>query len=163
MTPPTTSAAKPATSLMTAIVIAVCVVNVGFAIRFSDPARGPRADDLTRRYGELHTRLAETTRVAYLSDNTESFVGARFALAPVVLDIRFVDFRLGDRVVSSFDLDGLLDSAVNDPPAEVIGDFSDPARLRAFVRELRRAARARGIEVVVKWRRDGLILLSVEG
>lgn len=108
-------------------------------------------------------RLAETARVAYLSDNTGSFVGARFALAPVVLDIRYVDYRLGDRVVSSFDFDGLVEHAANNGRLEVVGDFSDPTRLRACVRELRRAARARDVEVVVRWRRDGLILLSVGG
>jgi len=148
---------------MTAIIIAVCVVNVGFAIRYSNPAKGPRAHDLTRRYSELHTRLAETSRVAYVSDNTANFVGARFALAPVVLDISYVDFRLGDRVISKFDLDDLVENAANDRPVDVVGDFSDPKRLEAFVRELRGTAAPRNVEVVVSWRRDGLILLVVGG
>jgi len=148
---------------MTAIIIAVCVVNVGFAIRYSDPAKGPKVHDLTRRYSEIRTRLAETSRVAYVSDNTANFVGARYALAPVVLDIRYVDFRLGDRVITKFDLDGLVENAVNDRPVEVVGDFSDPRRLEAFVRELRGAAKPRNVEVVVRWRRNGLILLVVGG
>ncbi len=163
MTFPTNSAARPATTLMTAVVVTVCVINVALAIRYSDPAKGPKAHDLTRRYGELHTRLAGTTRVAYFSDNTANFVGARFALAPAVLDIRYVDFRLGDRVISKFDLDGLVENAVNNRPVDVVGDFNDPKQLEAFVRNLRSAAMPRNVEVVVNWRRNGLILLAVGG
>jgi hypothetical protein len=148
---------------MTAVVIMACVVNIGFAIRYTNPAKGPEANGLTQRYGELHDRLAETSRVAYFSDNTVNFVGARFAMAPVVLDIRYVDFRLGDRVVSRFDLDGLVEDAVNGRPVDVVGDFSDPKRLHAFVRELRRVARKRNVDVGVIWRRDGLILVAVGG
>lgn len=161
MTRSTSTAGRPATSLLTATIIAACVVNVGFAIRYTNPAKGPDVHDLSARYGELHSRLAEIPRVAYFSDGAARFVGARYALAPVVLDIRYVDSEIGDRVIRRYDLGALVDDATAGPPVDVVGEFSDPHLLESFVRDLQRAASSRGVEVVVSWRRDDLVLLEV--
>jgi hypothetical protein len=146
-----------------AIVIAVCLVDLGFAISLATPTAGPTADDLNRRYGELHERLDGVARVAYFADTPVRFVGARYALAPIVLDIRYVDFKIGDRVIRNFDLDALVEDAAEGRPLVVLGEFSEENRMAVFTDDLARAASSRGIEAVETWRSDGLILLKIGG
>ncbi len=108
-------------------------------------------------------RLDGVARVAYFADTPNRFVGARYALAPVVLDIRYVDYKIGDRVIRNFDLDALVEDAADGRPLIVLGEFGEERRMAVFTDDLTRAASSRGIEAVETWRGDGFILLKIGG
>ena len=145
------------------VIYGVCLVNAGIAIDFTRRLNGPRPESLDRRYGDIRQQLDGVERVAYASDSTNRFLGARYALAPTILDISYIELRREDRSITGYRLDAIADEAQSDPPLRVVCDFSSSDSFSTFVDDLSAVAAERGLRVEVTQRAGSIGLLSVGG
>ncbi len=146
-----------------AVVAVACLVNIGIAVDFTRHITGPKPGELERRYGFARQHLSGVTRVAYVSHQGGRFVNARYALAPTVLDPRYVRFDRAEGIVVGFDLETMVDTATHLQPLVVMCDFEDTRALSDFLSGLAGEAEGRGIEHRLIQQRGGLALVSLGG
>jgi hypothetical protein len=144
-----------------AAVYVVCLVNVVIGVVATNGLDGPTVESLERRYGDLKRHLDGVARVAYVSDDGTYFLGARYALVPTILDIRYVELRPDSLSVVGFDHEAIVEDALLEPGLKVVCEFKRPIGLAAFEDELSLAAKVRGLEVARMYRSGGLGLLAV--
>ena len=145
------------------LIYGTCLVNAGIALDFTRGVKGPRPDSLEQRYSDFRELLDGEARIAYVSDRTVWFVGARFALVPTILDISFVDYRLEDNSITGYDLQAMVNASISDPPLVVLCEFSSGKTFDGFLDELSAAAIERGIQLEVTHRAGSRGLLTVGG
>jgi len=145
------------------LVYGICLVNAGIAIDFTRRLNGPRPEALEQRYGDLRILLDDVKRVAYISDSAAYLLGARYALAPTILDISSIEFRREDSSITGYRLDAIVEDALSDPPLQVLCEFDSAVGFRSFADDLSAAAAHRGLRVEVTHRAASMILLSVGG
>jgi len=142
-------------------VFVVCLFNAVVAVDFTRHLDGPQPGDLEDRYAGFREKLAGVARACYISGDRWRFLNARYALAPTILDPRFVEIDFDTRSIAGFDLDALAGQAAANAPLSVLCDFGNTKALDAWMDRFSVVIEKRDLGLRVIETRDGLALLSV--